>query len=592
MSVLIIHPDLECKVYVDTELHGLAKADDDYNISLSRGAYWVECVSAENSADRTDFDFRTDGLEHTEHRDIALKPIRYKRLISQYDSVGEFCCGFAEVTKNGESIGYINRNGDIVYDHTTFDEVLPFGRNTICVKKKCLWGIFHSSGKYIVIPQYSLIKPTEHEIAIFCSENKYGLISSNSDIIIDAKYSRIDKIDGVNLFCGVNNCKCCLLDLEGNKLTPLKYSFIGTFYNGLARVNVGDRSLPYKPYQDKEEPKCGKWGFIDENGKEVIPCIYDYVYDFNHNTASVNIGGRYDSNYNIPRVGGKWGWINKLGEYLIYPKYDCISRNELTTIVGINGFWENKFSDEFINAIWGIVDKDGQEVIPCKYTYIKPLHNGLMKVCLNKKYGVIDCNDKVVIPLKYDDVNHFQGNLIKVQIERKYGCIDITTDKEVIPCIYDWVKTFNDSLLAVESDGKWGLIDQSGQIIVPLKYDALDCVNTDVVQIAQVKLYDEWGLLDKNGQEITPCIYEEMNHIYKVGLTKVRKGRKYGLLDEMGKDIIPCEYDSLEFDFYYHFIKVISGHKYGLFDISGKEIIKCGEFNLQMQSNSNLLILN
>ena len=108
MAKLIICPDLECKVYIDTELYGTANAGEEFVADLDRSAYWVECVSAENSADRTDFDFRTDGSEHTEHRDIALKPIRYKRLIAQYDSVGEFCCGFAKVTKNGSVVGFIN----------------------------------------------------------------------------------------------------------------------------------------------------------------------------------------------------------------------------------------------------------------------------------------------------------------------------------------------------------------------------------------------------------------------------------------------------------------------------------------------------
>jgi hypothetical protein len=123
MTTLILHPDLDCEVYIDTELHGSAKAGKDYTISLERGAYWIECVSPENEADRTDFDFRTDGSDFSEHHNVELKPIRYKRLIKRWDSVDEFSEGLALVRIREHypdwreyQCGYINKDIRIEFD--------------------------------------------------------------------------------------------------------------------------------------------------------------------------------------------------------------------------------------------------------------------------------------------------------------------------------------------------------------------------------------------------------------------------------------------------------------------------------------------
>lgn len=51
------------------------------------------------------------------------------------------------------------------------------------------------------------------------------------------------------------------------------YDFVGEFSEGLARVRRGN-----------------KWGYINEEGKEIIPLIYDYAHDFHNGTTSVKFG--------------------------------------------------------------------------------------------------------------------------------------------------------------------------------------------------------------------------------------------------------------------------------------------------------------
>jgi hypothetical protein len=58
----------------------------------------------------------------------------------------------------------------------------------------------------------------------------------------------------------------------------------GSFSEGLARVELN-----------------GKWGYIDKEGKEVIPIKYDWARSFSEGLACV-------------KLNGKWGYIDKEGK--------------------------------------------------------------------------------------------------------------------------------------------------------------------------------------------------------------------------------------------------------------------------------------
>lgn len=87
----------------------------------------------------------------------------------------------------------------------------------------------------------------------------------------------------------------------------------------------------------------GKYGFAKEaTFEEVIPCIYDMVYDFENGCATV-------------AKDGKWGIINKTGKEIIPCEYDLVYRFR-------NGYTVEK------DGKWGILDKTGKEIVPCTYS--------------------------------------------------------------------------------------------------------------------------------------------------------------------------------------------------------------------------------
>lgn len=77
------------------------------------------------------------------------------------------------------------------------------------------------------------------------------------------------------------------INKEGKNVIPCRYESAHNFSEGLAAKEWS-----------------GKWGFVDKTGKEVIPCIYKDVGDFSEGYAQVQ--RTWD---------GQWGFIDKNGTY-------------------------------------------------------------------------------------------------------------------------------------------------------------------------------------------------------------------------------------------------------------------------------------
>ena len=575
MTTLILHPDLDCEVYIDTELHGSAKAGKDYTISLERGAYWIECVSSENEVDRTDFDFRTDGSDFSGHHNVELKPIRYKRLISQYDFVGEFRCGFAEVKKSGKTIGYINREGNLIYEDAT-----PFGEDKLCVCKNQLWGIIDSCGEDVIKPQYRAIMPIENGPAIFLDGKLCGLLNIDGKIIQPAKYNYLKDLPQVKLILCLLNGKTGLIDYNGLKRTPLKYDMIKVCEgdDNYVEVNIGGK---FNDYEDQYNGPNGwgvdfyggKWGLVDQTGAEIIPCKYE------------NIGSCIDGLMCV-MLNGKWGYIDKDSNEIIPCIYDYAWA------------FSEGFAKVVLNGKWGFIDKEGTEIIPCIYDHVKSFSEDLAEVELNSKWGFVDKEGTETIPCIYDYVGAFSEGLAKVKLNSKWGFID-KEGTEIIPCIYDYVESFSKGLAKVKLNDKWGVINEINNIVIPFSYQASSIersvpgLNGEFLSIRKEWIDDgKYSYVDRMGNTIVCNHRYDFIGDWEDGLARVIKdiqwsdiydeyyGGKYGYISKTGEEIIPCEYDYVG-NFHNGVANIEIDGKWGLIDTCENYIIspKCDCYN-------------
>lgn len=267
----------------------------------------------------------------------------------------------------------------------------------------------------------------------------------------------------------------------------------------------------------------GKWGFVSEQGEEIIPPTWEYAEPFINNVAIIGIKETDES--------FSYGLINLQGDYILSPQYKIIEE-EFSLLISTNtepekwgyydkqtGFYCEPQYDAIIdsssdilypiavekNGKWGFVNRNtGIVVIPCVYDdIIAPFNNGFALMCmtleepsedlnlydqyilLNPKGEEVtferqtmpvynsSSNGTVVIMKRLDadgDIN-YASNFENVYL---YGLANTHGDTILSPT-YRYIGEFNNGEASICTvDGKWGTIDENGDIIIPPEYKTED----------------------------------------------------------------------------------------------------------------------
>ena len=274
----------------------------------------------------------------------------------------------------------------------------------------------------------------------------------------------------------------------------------------------------------KEE---GKYGFIDNEGKEIIPCIFNGARPFHEGLARVEKERKY-------------GFINKAGKIVIPCIYNFANPfNEKLALVKKEGKY-------------GFIDNEGKEIIPCIFNEAWSFHEGLACVEKEGKCGFIDKNGKNITPYIYDPLPRYKVHpeiqthkfidkekmLIPVRREGKIGLIN-KVGKEIVPCIYDHAELFNEGLARIIKKGKYGFINKVGKEIIPCIYDHAWSFHEGLAKVKKSKKWSffdsppKYGFIGKGGKIVIPCIYDSASSFHN-GLAKVKKNGKWGYIDKKG----------------------------------------------------------
>jgi hypothetical protein len=112
-------------------------------------------------------------------------------------------------------------------------------------------------------------------LIIFCFANNYSNAQSKKKAVAkgyDAIYPFIKGKAKVS-----KNGKYGYINMEGEEFIPCKYEEIYPFERGIAKVQ-----------------RTGKYGFINEQGEEIIECKFDYIGPFKNGRAIVKLGGKLE----------------------------------------------------------------------------------------------------------------------------------------------------------------------------------------------------------------------------------------------------------------------------------------------------------
>src|SRR5574344_1795491 len=164
------------------------------------------------------------------------------------------------------------------------------------------------------------------------------------------------------------------------------------------------------------------------------------------------------------------------------------------------------------NKKFGFIDKLGHEIIPCKYDAAEDYSKGVAIVTIGEKQGAINQQGNMVIPCKYDNINISKDDsLAAAFINEKSGFIDLEGNV-IVPFDYEYCGTFSEGLADVRKNGLIGFVNKNGKLVIPCKYENLynSCgfseglVGVSIDGGEMGVLDDKWGYIDKNGKIIIP----------------------------------------------------------------------------------------
>ncbi|MCD8287541.1 MAG: WG repeat-containing protein [Porphyromonadaceae bacterium] len=179
--------------------------------------------------------------------------------------------------------------------------------------------------------------------------------------------------------------------------------------------------------------KKGKYGYVDEAGKVLIPYIYTEAAPFENGLAKV-------------RQGKKYGFIDTHGQSVGKMKYSLILPFTGDYCRVASGGVDK--GGGLTGEKWGFLNSKGEEVIPPVYDEIGSFERGFAYVKKGKKYGIIDEKLRFLLEPKYVAVGSFD----------EYGLCWFVGGGKV------------DSKTGKVVSTKYGVIDRSGKIIIPAKY--------------------------------------------------------------------------------------------------------------------------
>ncbi|KAA0544881.1 DUF3298 domain-containing protein [Bacillus sp. BGMRC 2118] len=250
--------------------------------------------------------------------------------------------------------------------------------------KGTFWGYITKKGEFALQPVFQQAMDFQSNgLAVVEVKGHYGIINEFGHFVVKPSYWSISDFEEGRAIV-VNDKGSFVMNEQGKLLTSKPYTYIGTYQESRAIFSVmKDNTTLY--------------GYLDLQGKEVIPANYQTANDFQNKRAIVQLNGTYQ---------------------LIDP-YGTVKQTYTYPFVGMQGegLLAFKKEDNF-EAKYGVMNLAGEVVIPPSYSSFQPFEQGLAVVNVAEDYtnkiGVINKTGEFVIQPIYNDVILLGENRIAV----------------------------------------------------------------------------------------------------------------------------------------------------------------------------------
>lgn len=336
---------------------------------------------------------------------------------------------------------------------------------------------------------------------------KFGVINNEGETVINPEYTEIVLIPNKDVPIFI--CIYDLNDQDGTYKTKVINQKNEEIFKEYSKVEAIDNfdSKQNIWYEDDvlRVEKDGKYGLINFEGKEVLPCDYDEI------TALKGV-----TNNLLVKKDGKVGLVNEKGQTIVNTEYKDIKT--------LKEGYKNEYIIVNDNNQYGIISTTGTVIIEPKYEDVKYLNNSEMFAI--KDAGVwklINKDNQILIDGGYDNIIEAKGENVVVEKGGKYGVVT-TKNEEKIPVEYEQIKyTFSIYYIA-KTGGKYGIINLNNEQVKDFNYINMDYVEKG--DFIQADVSDtETVIFDNNLSEKINGIVSEINQ--EKGYIKVYTNNEY-----------------------------------------------------------------
>lgn len=441
----------------------------------------------------------------------------------------------------------------------------PIPKNIKIFKNNGKYGVLNRDNNEVLIPaSYDKIKKLGSDTVKVEKDKKWGILTNNNKMVLEAKYKKVDFID-ISEKKYADIIHSIYLGDNGNSwyaTTPGRQP--EDFFKRTFKFNNDVTWLKFYNYPTHGilPYKLGnKYGLIICNGDYagIIKPAFDEFY-FQDSASAIY--QQFNISYSNPdaivaKKAGKWGIIDRYGNSVVDFKYDNIVMadavvKEKLKIVGdtMEMTFQNMIfpqDDKLLvqeKGIEKVIDKKGNEILSLgkkadaisifalddenslakiykinnKKSFIKFINypsSGIYKYKSRGKSGLLisENGKEYVIPLEYDDFYFQDSNLA---IYKRLG-----------------ISYSNPDLIIAKKNGKWGVINKENKKVVDFIYDWV---------IMQNAVVDEKITVNKNDVTFD---YKSIS-FPQSDLIIVGKNDKYGVINRTGHILIPLKYSFIK----------------------------------------------
>lgn len=318
-------------------------------------------------------------------------------------------------------------------------------------------------------PFGSPLEKSAYNYNIFSKKNLQGLKNKEGNELLPAKFLRLKVVsDSLIIAQNPENYNYAILEPHGEQRTPFEYHFLTYINNNqfsaqkegkygvidadgtviidfkyTLDVSFDEEGLAHV-YQDGNE------GVIDRTGNEIIPIIYETLFN------SRKLGTTKSTYFRVEK-DDKWGLLDHIGEIVIPFDYGFIHINEKDFDLG----WVR--IEDVTRNYNGLYNIKTKIIIPPVNRFVKVYPDFLIvgkKIEGKDSYQLLTSEGKPLTDDSYTQMDLKYGYL-SCQKDKLYGVLDITGNV-IVPFIYNYLWERSPHLLLAQKGNHYFYIDTQG----------------------------------------------------------------------------------------------------------------------------------